>query len=53
MITGIIGCFIGIMIGMFVMSALLKSRLLYHLNTFDWFSGLNNPFKQEKLKWML
>ena len=45
--------FMGIIVGMLVMSALSKSRILYHLNTFDWFDGLNSPFKKEKLKWML
>ena len=53
MTAGIIAYFIGIVVGMLVMSALLKSRILYHLNTFDWLDGLNRPFKKEKLKWML
>ncbi len=46
-------CFMGVIVGMLVMGILSKSRIFYHLNTFDWFDGLNNPFKQEKLKWML
>jgi hypothetical protein len=53
MIASIIAYFIGIVVGMLAMSALSKSRILYHLNTFDWFNGLNSPFKKEKLKWML
>lgn len=53
MIAGIIAYFIGVVVGMLAMSALLKSRILYHLNTFDWFEELNSPFKKEKLKWML
>ena len=47
--------FTGVIIGMVIMGALLKSRMFYHLNTFDWFNGLNRLFtlKKEKLKWML
>jgi len=45
--------FTGIIVGMLVMSAISKSRIFYHLNTFDWLDGLNSPFKKEKLKWML
>jgi hypothetical protein len=42
--------FTGVVIGMLVMSAILKSRVFYHLNTLDWFTAFK---RREKLKWML
>lgn len=53
MITGIITYFLGVGVGMIVMSAFLKSRIFYHLNTFDLFDTLNTQSQKEKLKWML
>ena len=47
MIAGIIAYFIGIVVGMLAMSALLKSRILYHLNTFDW---LDTTLKYLKIR---
>jgi hypothetical protein len=45
--------FTGIIVGMLAMGALSKSRIFYHLNTFDWFDSLARSFKTEKPKWML
>ena len=53
MITGIITYFLGVGGGMIVMSVLLKSRVFYHLNTFDLFNKLNMQPQKEKLRWML
>tara|TARA_Y100000310_G_scaffold228767_1_gene231069 strand:- start:1701 stop:1862 length:162 start_codon:yes stop_codon:yes gene_type:complete len=53
MITSIITYFLGVGVGMIVMSVLLKSRVFYHLNTFDLFNTLNMRPQKEKLRWML
>ncbi len=43
---------LGLFVGMITMAMLSKSRLFYHINTFD----INNIFgrkKQQRLKWMI